>query len=151
MQRFTRLRVGLIGHGTVGAGVLDHLFDAPEDFEVAGVLVRDLQIHRERFVGTHSPAERNFDELFTTDANDLMHRDLDIVVEVAGGVQPVGDWLQRALERGISVVTANKALITERGLDLQATAKKFGAALLYSAAVGCSAPLLETAQRLRTA
>jgi homoserine dehydrogenase len=150
LQRFTRLRVGLIGHGTVGAGVLDHLFDAPEDFEVAGVLVRDLQKHRERFAGTHSPAERNFEELFTTDASDLMHRDLDIVVEVAGGVQPVGDWLQHALERGISVVTANKALIAECGLDLQATAKKFGAALLYSAAVGCSAPLLETAQRLRT-
>ncbi len=147
--RYTRLRVGLVGHGTVGAGVLDHLFGASEDFEVAGVLVRDLASHRANFVGTHSPVARYFDELFTTDAREFLDRAPDIVVEVAGGVESVEPLVRTALERGLAVVTANKALMAERGLALHEIAERSGTPLVYSAAVGCSAPLLEAAQRLR--
>jgi homoserine dehydrogenase len=150
-KRFTRLRVGLIGHGTVGSGVLEHLFDSPEDFEVVGVLVRDIERHRQELSGTRSPAAGLFDELFTTNAEDLLGRGLDVLVEVAGGIDPVAGWLETALGSGISVVSANKALFAEQGIALEALAEKTGASLAYSAAVGGSAPLLERAYSLRRA
>ena len=150
-KRFTRLRIGLIGHGTVGSGVLEHLFDSPEDFEVVGVLVRDIQRHRQELSGTRSPAAARFDGLFTTCADDLLGRGLDVLVEVAGGIEPVGGWIESALGAGISVVSANKALFAERGIALEAVAQETGASVAYSAAVGGSAPLLERAYALRGA
>ncbi|MDF1836433.1 MAG: homoserine dehydrogenase, partial [Planctomycetota bacterium] len=146
--RFTRLRVAIAGHGTVGSGVLQHLLAAADDFEVTGVLVRDVDKHRgpntDRVLGSNE----RFEELFTEDEEDFFARPFDVFLELAGGIQPAKGWIERALESGADVVSANKAVLSQHGGELHFVARGRGAKLLYSAAVGGAAPLLETAKRL---
>ena len=81
--------------------------------------------------------------IFTTDALGLVKRDdVDVVVEVVGGIEPARTWLVEALRRGKGVVTANKALLAEDGGALHDAAVAGGAALYYEAAVAGAIPLL---------
>ena len=133
------IKVALLGCGTVGAEVLRLLRDQPEEFaartggpiEVVGVAVRRPHKHPD------VPAE-----LLTTDAEGLVDGDVDIVVELIGGIEPTRSLLLRALHAGTSVVTANKALVAERGRELHAAADASGADLYFEAAVAGAIPLL---------
>ncbi|MHC4836691.1 MAG: amino acid kinase family protein [Planctomycetota bacterium] len=125
------LRIGLIGLGTVGLGVYRALRRLPGQVEIVGVAVRD----RAR------PRAADVDPRLLTDPESLLDR-VDLLVEAAGGVEPVGAWVQAALDRGVAVVSANKALLAARAAGPTA------APLLGSAAVGGAAPLLEAARRL---
>ncbi len=145
---FTRLRVAIAGHGTVGAGVLRHLLDAAEDFEVAGVLVRDVEKHRLHNAESAVLTGERFDDLFTDDEDEFFGRPFDVFIELAGGISPAKGWIERALDAGIDVVSANKAVLAQHGGELHFVARSRGARLSYSAAVGGAAPLLEAAQRL---
>lgn len=149
-RRYTRLRVGIAGHGTVGAGVLEHLLRTPDDFEVVGVLVRDLERHRTALADTDTgtAAEERFEGLFTDDEQAFFARPLDVFVELVGGLQPASAWVRRALQSGIDVVTANKALMAAHGNDLRQVAQAARVALSCSASVGGAAPLLEAATRI---
>jgi homoserine dehydrogenase len=81
--------------------------------------------------------------LFTADAAELVARpDNDVVIEVIGGIEPARSLILSAIENGASVVTANKALLAERGDELHAAADKFGVDLYYEAAVAGAIPLL---------
>jgi homoserine dehydrogenase len=81
--------------------------------------------------------------LFTTDADALVGRtDIDLVVEVIGGIEPARSLILGALEHGASVVTANKALLAEDGSSLFSVAQKYGADLYYEASVGAAIPLI---------
>src|ERR1700744_1335756 len=81
--------------------------------------------------------------LLTTDAMGLATRpDVDIVIEVIGGVEPALALILAAMETGKSVVTANKALLAEHGEQIQAASRAFGADLYYEAAVAGAIPLL---------
>ena len=81
--------------------------------------------------------------LLTDDAAALVRRDdVDLVVEVIGGIEPARSWLLAAMEHGKSVVTANKALLAEDGATLLAAAEKHGVDLYYEAAVAGAIPLL---------
>ncbi|GAB2744971.1 homoserine dehydrogenase [Salinifilum aidingensis] len=133
------IKVALLGCGTVGAEVLRLLRDQPGEFaartgaplEVAGVAVRRPHKHPD------VPAE-----LLTTDAEGLVDSDVDIVVELVGGIEPARSLLLRALHAGKAVVTANKALVAERGRELHAAADASGADLYFEAAVAGAIPLL---------
>src|SRR5699024_343478 len=81
-------------------------------------------------------------ELLTTDAETLVDSDVDIVVELIGGIEPAGELLLRALHAGKSVVTANKALLADRGPELHAAADASGADLYFEASVAGAIPLL---------
>ena len=82
-------------------------------------------------------------ELLTTDAAALVARDdVDLVVEVIGGIEPARSLLLAAFETGKSVVSANKALLAEDGVALHAAAAKSGVDLYYEAAVAGAIPLL---------
>ena len=81
------------------------------------------------------------EELFTTDAEDLVTR-ADVVVEVIGGIEPARSLILRAMEHGASVVTANKALLAADGPTLYAAAADHGVDLYYEAAVAGAIPLL---------
>jgi homoserine dehydrogenase len=82
-------------------------------------------------------------ELFTTDAEALVRRgDVDVVVEVIGGIEPARSLILAALESGASVVTANKALLAEDGSTLFAAAERAGRDLYYEAAVAGAIPIL---------
>jgi homoserine dehydrogenase len=134
------LKVALLGCGTVGSQVL-RLIDEQADHlaarigrsvEVAGVAVRRPGHHRD--VPAH---------LLTTDAEALVTRDdVDLVVEVIGGIEPARTLLMAAIGAGKSVVSANKALLADDGVELHAAAAKAGVDLYYEAAVAGAIPLL---------
>ena len=139
----TPLRIALLGCGTVGSEVARLLTVNAEDLaarvgrplELAGIAVR--RTGRDRGELGVDPA------LFTTDAAGLAAReDVDIVVEVIGGIEPARALILSALESGSSVVTANKALLAEDGATLFEAAEKHGGDLYYEAAVAGAIPIL---------
>jgi homoserine dehydrogenase len=103
--------------------------------ELVGIAVRR--------VGRQRPALPVDPSLFTADALGLVKRDdVDVVVEVVGGIEPARGWLVEALRAGKSVVTANKALLAEDGATLHDAAAEGNADLYYEAAVAGAIPLL---------
>ena len=134
------LKVALLGCGTVGGAVLRLIGEQAEDLtarigrpvEVAGIAVRRPDHHLD--VPAH---------LLTTDAEALVTRDdVDLVVEVIGGIEPARTLMLAAFEAGKSVVSANKALLADDGPALHAAAAKAGVDLYYEAAVAGAIPLL---------
>jgi homoserine dehydrogenase len=129
----------MLGCGTVGGEVVRLLHGQADELaarigapvEIAGVAVRRPHKHPE------------LGELLTTDASGLVTRDdVDVVVEVIGGIEPARTLLVEALKAGKSVVTANKALLAEDGAALAEAADASGADLYYEAAVAGAIPLL---------
>ncbi len=136
------LRVAVLGCGSVGSQVVRLLAAQSDDLaarvgrrvELVGVAVRRLDAPREVEV----PAG-----LLTTDAAGLVARDdVDVVVEVIGGIEPARSLILSALENGASVVTANKALLAEDGPTLFEAAEKADRDLYYEAAVAGAIPIL---------
>jgi homoserine dehydrogenase len=134
------MRVALLGCGTVGTEVVRLLDEQEADLtarigeplEVAGIAVRRPARH------PAVPAS-----LLTTDAQALVERpDVDVVVEVIGGIEPARALLLSAMKTGKSVVTANKALLAEDGSTLHAAARDAGVDLYYEASVAGAIPLL---------
>lgn len=134
------LRVALLGCGVVGSAVVRLLEEQADDLaarvgarlDLAGIAVRRPQRHPE--VPAH---------LLTTDAESLVRRpDIDLVVEVIGGIEPARGLLLDAMRAGKSVVTANKALLADDGATLHAAASESGVDLYYEAAVAGAIPLL---------
>ena len=141
-QRTAPLRVALLGCGTVGSEVVRLLQSSGDDLaarigaplELVGIAVRRLGRARDLDLP---------EELFTTDAAGLVAReDVDLVVEVIGGLEPARSLILAALRAGKSVVTANKALLAEDGASLHAAAAEHGADLYYEASVAGAIPLL---------
>ena len=142
-QGHAPLRVALLGCGSVGSQVFRLLGEQASDLaarvgaplQVAGVAVRD-PAGRARAAAV--PAE-----LITTDAMGLVTRpDVDIVVEMIGGIEPARELLLAAMRTGKSVVTANKALLGADSAVMHAAAREHGADLFYEAAVAGAIPLL---------
>jgi homoserine dehydrogenase len=133
------VRVALLGCGTVGTQVVRLLTEQADDLtarvgapvELAGIAVRRPNKH------PNIPAE-----LLTTDAEALVASDVDVVVEVIGGIEPARTLLTAALGAGKSVVTANKALLAEHGAELFQAADASGADLYFEASVAGAIPLL---------
>lgn len=136
------VRVGVIGGGFVGTALAQLLSDpsrgealvdaATATVELVGVAVRDVA----------KPRPGIDPKLLTDDVDALIASDLDVLVEVAGGIEPARSYVESALKRGISVVTANKALMAESGTQLAQLAHEHGADLFYEAAVGGAIPIL---------
>src|SRR6478672_4596969 len=136
------LKVAVLGCGSVGSQVVRLLLEQAGDLaarvgapvELAGVAVRRLDAPRDVDV---------LPGLLTTDAQGLVARDdVDVVVEVIGGIEPARGLILSALENGASVVTANKALLAEDGPTLFEAAEKAGRDLYYEAAVAGAIPIL---------
>ncbi|PKH42705.1 homoserine dehydrogenase [Nocardioides alpinus] len=136
------LKVAVLGCGAVGSQVVRLLTEQHDDLaarvgapvELVGVAVRRLDAPRDIEV-PHG--------LLTTDAVGLVSReDVDLVVEVIGGLEPARSLILAALENGASVVTANKALLAEDGPTLFEAAAKAERDLYYEAAVAGAIPIL---------
>lgn len=139
----TPLRVALLGCGTVGSEVAQVITGQAEDLaarigrplELAGIAVRRPQ--RARELPGVDPA------LVTGDAEALVAReDVDLVVEVIGGLEPARSLILSAMAQGKSVVTANKLLLAEDGSTLFAMADKCGVDLYFEAAVAGAIPII---------
>ncbi|MFD1861018.1 homoserine dehydrogenase [Aeromicrobium camelliae] len=136
------LRIALLGCGVVGTEVARVLTSDAEEFarrigapvELVGIAVRRAGRRRDLDVP---------EELFTTDAMGLVTRgDVDVVIEVIGGIEPARELILAALEHGASVVTANKALLAEDGETLYEAAAKAERDLYYEAAVAGAIPIV---------
>ncbi|MEL0135469.1 MAG: homoserine dehydrogenase [Aquiluna sp.] len=134
------IRVGLLGAGSVGSQVARLLIENREELakrvgaelELVGIAVRNKSAKRD----VELPKE-----LLTEDAESVILGS-DIVIELAGGIEPAKSWIAMALNAGADVITANKALIAAHGSELTALAQQFGAQLYYEAAVGGAIPII---------
>lgn len=138
------ISIGLLGLGTVGSGVvkiienhqdkLMHQIGCP--VVVKKVLVQDL--HKARSVEVEAG-------LLTTNADEiLLDQEIDVVIEVMGGIQDTKDYLITALRQGKHVVTANKDLMALHGSELLTVASEHGCDLFYEASVGGGIPILRS-------
>lgn len=137
-----KISVGLIGFGTIGRGVVRWMLEngntlmARKGFEMVLVKVADLDIQTSR--GIELPQE-----MLTTDAEEVLeHKDMDIVIELIGGLEPARTFILKALRRGKSVVTANKALLSRHGDELFRTAYENGVDVSFEASVGGGIPII---------
>ena len=132
-----RLRIGLIGWGTVGSAFGELVREGPLPVELAIVAVRDRsRTDLPRGVAIGAPEDA---------------LEADIVVELAGGLDGPLAWARATLDRGTPYVTANKALLATHGGELAELAERRVAALLASASVGGGTPMIETVTHMAAA
>ena len=136
-----KIGIGLLGLGTVGQGVAN-IISNPNDrhpligeLELVGVAVKNLQKER----------EISFPEsILTTNTIEIVNNpNIQIVVEVMGGIEPAKSLIIQAIRAGKSVVTANKAVIARHGEEIANEAKAAGVYVLIEAAVGGGIPIIE--------
>ena len=139
--RQRRIRVALLGLGTVGAGVLDYCARFPELFEVVAALVRTPEKYRARGI----PGA-----LLVNTQEEVFAREPQVVVEALPGIDPARAYMNEALNRGLRVVTANKALLASEWDSLAPRLVGAGRLIRYAAAVGGAVPMLETVEGLAT-
>jgi homoserine dehydrogenase len=137
-----RVNIGLIGFGTVGAGTFEVLTENREiiadrvGMEVTVKKIADLDIDSDRGI----PVDR---ELLTVDAMDVIDDpEIDVVVELIGGLEKAREYILKAMEKGKHVVTANKALLAEFGQEIYEAAEKYGVSLGFEASVGGGIPII---------
>ena len=136
-----RVGIGLLGAGTVGGVLARKLTEDSDAIETKTGLALEL-----RRVAVRDPAKHRDSihaALISTDAAAVVDDPaVDLVVEVMGGLDPAGDVVLQALRAGKPVVTANKALLAERGPEMFAAAEAAGVPLLFEAAVGGGIPII---------
>jgi homoserine dehydrogenase len=129
------LRIALFGFGTVGSSVARILLESHlQGLELTHVFNRGVARKRVDWV----PAG----VVWSEDADAVLASDADVVVELAGGLDPAGGWVRKALDAGKSVVTANKKLIAFHGVELERLAAARGGHLKYGAAVAGGIPVI---------
>ncbi len=135
------LKVGMLGAGVVGSQIArllianksDLVSRAGANLELIAIAVKDAKLKRDGI-----PAA-----LLTNDAKSIVNDpQIDLVIEVIGGIDPAKDLILTALNNGKSVVTANKALLAKHGAELYAAADKANVDLYYEAAVAGAIPIL---------
>jgi len=133
-----KITVGLLGLGTVGTGVVKLLSDDPR-FKIKWVAVRDKAKARQIDLSSIRVTDQPFDVV-----NDP---EVEIIIEVAGGIGPIYELIKTAVEQGKHIVTANKELIARHGSEIFALAHRRNVTVLFEAAVGGGIPLISTIQR----
>ena len=136
------VHIALLGYGTVGAAVHRLLEDTSDEIaratgrrlRVTHALVRDLEKER-----GHSPAEG----VLTSDVEAILgDGEIAVAAELMGGLEPAGSYVLSLLERGVSVVTANKQLVAHRSPELFAAAAQSGAQVRFEACVCAAIPVV---------
>jgi homoserine dehydrogenase len=133
------LRVGMLGCGVVGGEVARLIVANQKDLTARSGAKLDLVK-----IGVRNLARPNVaKDLLTTDLESIVKdKDIDLIIEVIGGIEPARTLILEAFANGKSVVTANKALLAKHGAELFAAADKSGVDLYYEAAVAGAIPIL---------
>ncbi len=127
------ITIGLLGNGVVGSGVVELVNKNKEDnIKISKILVRDVKKHEN---------DLNY-SLLTDQIEDIFKEDVDIIVEVMGGIQPAYDYIKKSLKNKKHVVTANKDLISKYGQELLKIARENNVKLYFEASVGGGIPIL---------
>ncbi len=136
------INVGIIGFGTVGAGTVEVLLHNREliakrlgtDIVIKGIA--DLDIKTDRGIDIDK-------DILTTDAMQVIDDpDVDIIVELIGGIEKAKELIISAMQKGKHVVTANKALLAECGDEIYKAARRYGVSLGFEASVAGGIPII---------
>jgi homoserine dehydrogenase len=137
-----RIHVGIIGFGTVGAGTYEVLTTNRDlilhrvGSEICVKRIADLDIDSDRGV----PVERG---VLTKEAMEIIEDpEIDLVVELMGGMKKAKEYILAAMDRGKHVITANKALLAEHGAEIYEAARRCGVSLAFEASVGGGIPII---------
>src|SRR3569833_2255199 len=129
------MRIALFGFGTVGSSVARILLESkPEGLQITHVYNRNVVRKSADWVPANVVWSENWEEVLASD--------VDVIVELVGGLDPAGTWVRREIEAGKSVVTANKKLIAYHGVELERLAAEKGGHLKYGAAVAGGIPVI---------
>ena len=138
------IKVGMIGFGTIGAGVAKILAGNGEIIRqrlgagVELVKVADLDITTDRGVKLSH-------DVLTTSADEVInHPDIDVVIELIGGYEPARKFLLQAIDQGKHVVTANKALLAKHGDEIFLAASEKGLSIGFEASIGGAIPIIRS-------
>lgn len=136
------IRIGLLGFGTIGTGVVKALQNNAElvsqrlGARLTLAKIADLDITTDRGVKVDP-------SLLTTNADEVVSgKDIDIVIELIGGYEPARSFVLKAIENGKHIVTANKALLALHGEEIFAAAAANGVEVMFEAAVGGGIPVI---------
>ncbi|MBU1088109.1 MAG: homoserine dehydrogenase [Candidatus Omnitrophica bacterium] len=139
-----KINVGLIGFGTIGSGVVKVLQQKAKTLEkklglnISLAWICDLDIESTRGLDI----DRN---ILTSDVQKILNdQNIQIVVELIGGIHPAKEFILQALKNKKFVVTANKALLAEEGAEIFEAAKANGVDVYYEASVGGAIPIIRT-------
>ena len=144
------IKIGLLGSGTVGSGVIKVLEmnrrqiteRVGTPIQIKTVLVRDVK----------KPRPYLKDLRVTDDIEEILQdEDIDVVVELMGGLHPAREYMLRAMEAGKSVVTANKDVVAQFGKDMFAMAEQHDVDFLFEASVGGGIPIITPLKQCLTA
>ena len=136
------IRIGILGAGVVGTGVIDTIATKTNflneslghSLQITKVLIKDPGKKRENIPSG---------VMLTTDASDIIDdKEIDIIVELIGGENPALEYIERSLNLGKSVVSANKEVIAKHGSHLLSIARENNALLLFEASVGGGIPII---------
>jgi homoserine dehydrogenase len=134
------LKIGMLGCGIVGSQVARLLIENKEDLSSRA----GAELHLTK-VGVRDPKSKKYgikDELLTSDLKSIVSDpEINLVIEVLGGIEPAREFILAALKNGKSVVTANKALLAKHGAELYAAADSANVDLYYEAAVAGAIPI----------
>jgi homoserine dehydrogenase len=136
--KIKKLRIAMMGCGVVGGGVYRRIKAHPNRFEIAKIMVRDMDKYIDQ---GFKPSE------LTTDFNNLLSAQADIFIDVSGGIEPALSHTKKMIENGVHVVSANKQAIAEGGRALINLAKDTAVDLMFSSAAGGGMPVLEMCLR----
>ncbi|MBB6215760.1 homoserine dehydrogenase [Anaerosolibacter carboniphilus] len=137
-----KIKIGLMGFGTVGSGVWKIIQENRDkiiencgyEIEVSKILVQDLAKKRDDAIAK---------EMFTDNPTDILEdENIEIIIEVMGGIEPAKEYILEAIKRRKHVVTANKALLASHGGVLMKAAKEANVKLLYEASVAGGIPII---------
>ena len=128
--------VAVLGAGNIGSAVISRLLNL--DNEV-------ININLSKVLVSDSTKDRNFDSnLITEDFNEIANdENIDLVIEVLGGVEPGKEYIKELLKKGKSIITANKDIIADCGEELIKTAQENNTCLYFEAAVAAGIPVLK--------
>ena len=142
------LRIALLGAGTVGRGLIELIQNRAQALQgrtgtsIKIVAVADRSHERKSFL-------YNQEFHVSNDARAVIERDdVDVVVELIGGLEPAREWILHALRSGKHVVTANKALLANHGAEIFAQAHQAGVEIGFEAAVAGALPVIRNLRRV---
>lgn len=129
------MKIAILGYGTVASGLVDIIDSNKEkrNIDIEAILVSDTSKH----------SYRKYSEILTSNIDEVFEKELDVVVELLGGLHPSYEYIKRALENKINVVTANKDMLAEFGGELVNIAKENGVCIKFEASVGGGIPVLK--------
>ncbi|MGM9536087.1 MAG: homoserine dehydrogenase [Intestinibacter sp.] len=129
------MKIGILGYGTVASGLVDIIDNNKDkrDISIEGILVRDVNKY----------AHKKHADVLTSNIDDIFAKDIDVMVELLGGLHPSYEYLKKAIENKINVVTANKDMLAEYGAELVSLAKENGVCIKFEASVGGGIPVIK--------